>query len=673
MKTTRLRHKIGLLLLAVSGTALLLAAVVGHRALRDLATDMSRELARAEAQLTREKIQALVGRELAMAQRFAGLSALGDWLINEQNTTARTRFLAEAMGFRQAFADRTYFVIHHRTLAYYYADPKSPGARFRYTLDRSKNDDAWYFTTMEHPTDYTLNVNPDATLKETKLWINVQVRNMAGMPLGLVGTGMQLDGFLRTMLTPRSPGAMSCVVDSQGRIVAHPDPERIEYAAMAKPDATKTIFAELASDEDRQAMEQALASISESEQPIAVLETQTIHGRRMTALTGLPELGWTVISMVNPDTTSVLSSGFVRLSLAGGGVTLLLLILAVTIGFNRIVLRPLDILTESARQMAKGRYHIRLHSDRSDEIGVLSTAFDSMAEQVQTHTAELERRVAERTRQLAATNDELTTTHRRLTESIRYASLIQQVILPTRQLNSRLQGRYFVLWQPRDVVGGDFYLYRENDHGCLFGVVDCAGHGVPGAFMTMIAHAALERATLELDWHDPALLLERVDQAVRGMLPDTDRLERLATSMDIGLCFVSRHRRAVFFSGARIDLFVAGKDEVQHYQGERCGINDRKRRQFRTQTLLPDPDRVFYLVTDGILDQSGGERGLPFGRGGFTAWLHEHADQPLDVQEKALFRTLNDYRGGLAQRDDITVLAFRFETLSPASDQENQT
>ena len=294
-----------------------------------------------------------------------------------------------------------------------------------------------------------------------------------------------------------------------------------------------------------------------------------------------------------------------------------------------------------------------------------------MAAQVRAHTESLERRVAERTAELESAHAELAVAHRHLTESIRYASLIQRVILPDRQLNARLHGQYFVVWQPRDVVGGDFYLYRERDEGCLFGVIDCAGHGVPGAFMTMIAHAALERATAEESWTDPAALLNRADSVARQMLPDTDRLERLATSMDIGLCSVDWKTRKVHFAGAHIDLFVAGNGQVACLKGERGGVNDRKPRIFTTRSIDFSPQATFYLASDGILDQAGGAKGLPFGRSGFTAWLKHHADQPLDDQERALLRTLNEYRGAHPQRDDITVLAFRFEAMTDQTFQEN--
>lgn len=669
-RATGLRRKIGLLLLVISAAVLMLSVAIGQRVMRDLTTDLSRRLAVAEAQLTREKIQALVGRELAMAQRFAGLSALVDWLLNEQETAARTRFLSEAAGFRQAFADQSYFVIHHRSLAYYYADPKSPSARYRYTLDPAGSDDGWYFSTMDQAAPYTLNVNPDATLKVTNLWINVQVRNAAGLPLGLVGTGMQLDRFLRTMLAPRSAGAMSFIIDAQGRIVAHPDPDKIEYGAMGKHDTSRTVFAELSGDRDRQALARVLAETRRRGTDVNPLQVATRHGTRTMALAHLPELGWTVVSSVNPAAAGILSRDIINLALVGGAMLLFLVILTLTLGFDRLVLHPLLVLTDSARRIAAGRYETRLQSSRDDEIGALSRAFDSMATQVQAHTLELERRVAERTRQLEATHARLTDTHRQLTESIRYASLIQRVILPDRQLGERLRGQYFVVWHPRDVVGGDFYLYRESPEGCLFGVVDCAGHGVPGAFMTMIAHAALERATLEQQWNDPAALLESADRAVRTMMPDTKRLERLATSMDVGLCFVEWKTRRVHFAGAHIDLFTARDGAIGHFRGDRGGINDRRSRGFTCRTLDLEPGTVFYLVTDGILDQSGGERGLPFGRTGFENWIRTHFDLPLETQEKALAATLAAYRGAYTQRDDITVLAFRFDSTPPASPEE---
>src|SRR5690606_11361083 len=144
---------------------------------------------------------------------------------------------------------------------------------------------------------------------------------------------------------------------------------------------------------------------------------------------------------------------------------------------------------------------------------------------------------------------------------IDYASLIQRAILPSRQLVSAMGERHAVLWRPRDVVGGDFYVYRAGEHGCLFGVVDCAGHGVPGALMTMLAHAALDQASDESGLSDPAGILPRSDRFVRS--PLGDETAQLATNMDVGLAYVDFQQREVTFAGAKIALYYCDGATVE--------------------------------------------------------------------------------------------------------------
>ncbi|MBF3347939.1 HAMP domain-containing protein, partial [Pseudomonas aeruginosa] len=144
--------------------------------------------------------------------------------------------------------------------------------------------------------------------------------------------------------------------------------------------------------------------------------------------------------------------------------------------------------------IAAGRYDTPLPLARQDEIGSLSKAFASLADQVRRHTAELEDKVQERTQALEEANREMAAAQKKIGDSLDYASLIQRAILPDRQLSATLGEHHFILWKPRDVVGGDFYVYREQTDGYLIGVVDCAGHGVPGALMTMLARAAIDHA-----------------------------------------------------------------------------------------------------------------------------------------------------------------------------------
>ncbi|WP_051328163.1 biofilm regulation protein phosphatase SiaA [Desulfatirhabdium butyrativorans] len=659
-----LRRKVGLLLMVISIFILMLAFSFSQRIVHDLSTVLGQNLAVTEAKLTREKLHRLVGRELAIAQRFGGLAVVRQWLRKEDNPEIRARFFSDAEGFRSAFADQQYFAIPNATWHYYFADSRTgPQAALRYTLNPDDPKDAWYFKTMAYPEPYSLNVNRDVSLRVTNLWINIQVRDQDDKPLGLVGTGIELDRFLKAIVAQRLAGSINFMIDEQGRIVAHPDPNRIEYGALTQEESSKTVFAMIQDAKEVPRVSQILSQARQNPGSVEMAELDTIDGPRFMAFSYIPELKWTVVSSINPSVSSLISTDFLRLALIGGVIALLVLIAGVTIGFDRIVLHPIMVLTAATRHLKSGNYDIKAYLTRTDEIGELTRAFEGMATQIRNYTADLEQQVSERTAQLEYTNAQLASTHHQLTESIRYASLIQRIILPDRQLASRLHGQYFVVWQPRDVVGGDFYIYRESPQGCMFGVIDCAGHGVPGAFMTMIAHAALEQALLEAPWDDPALVLAQADVVVRRMLPETDRLECLATSMDVGLCSVMWDSGQMFFAGAHIDVYIASESGVSCHKGDRHGLNGRRPRTFTTLRLPLEPGGTVYLATDGILDQSGGARGLPFGRQGFLSWIEAHGQEPLVTQEAALIRTLCEYKGLYPQRDDITILAFRFDSI----------
>src|SRR5690606_7141970 len=140
-----------------------------------------------------------------------------------------------------------------------------------------------------------------------------------------------------------------------------------------------------------------------------------------------------------------------------------------------------------------------------------SRALNDVAARISAHTATLEDRVRERTTELEPANRAMTTAQQNLGDSIDYASLLQRASLPDRQLTHSLGDHRFVLWRPRAVVGGDFYIFRRDGDNCLLGIMDCAGHGVPGALMTMLARAAVDTAIQETGPGDPALILARCD------------------------------------------------------------------------------------------------------------------------------------------------------------------
>lgn len=671
-----LRIKTAAALLFLAIVTLLLALVVGRWAVDNIRGYFGEAFARNHALLTRQRILTVIGRDLALSQRLAESPLVHEWLLDEDDPEKRARVAREMASYRAGFADDNYFLISALSYNYYFGDDHSDGQpTLRYTLNPDDPDDAWFFATVNTVDDYGINVNPDEKLQVTNIWFNVVVHDADGTPIGLAGTGFELSRFLQEFIASAEPGVVTLMIDRDGAIMAHPDPEMIEYSSISRDRSEKTLFQLLDDAQSRQAVER-LMDTGTGDVPEARSTLVELDGReQLVALSPIPELDWFVVASVDLDARRMLDQELIIGAALGGGGLILLLLLLTTLGVDRLILLPLARLTDSVREIASGRYDVRLYSDRRDELGELHRAVDTMARQIRHHTENLEQRVAERTEALAAANARIAEAHDKLTDSIRYASLIQHIILPDQKLEQQFPGEQFVLWLPRDVVGGDFYLYRNHPrHGHLLGVVDCAGHGVPGAFMTMIAHAALDTALSETDWHDPAALLTRTDQVLRGMLPTRQRFGQIATNMDLGLCHLDPACRQLTFSGARLALFWSDGADCHEIAGQRRGLNDRRIGDYENTRVDVVPGRTFYLVSDGLFDQAGGAQGYGYGAARFKDQVRTMAAQPLSIQRAALHEHLTAYQGDHPQRDDITVLAFRCDThdnrLGPSGPRE---
>ena len=663
MAALGLRGKSLLVLLLTFLLAIGVTALVGHEALQGVQHRFGEAYARNVVQLNRERLFAPVTRELALAQRLAESQITRSWLLDEDDAARRELFFREAAGYQQALSDHSYFAASATTGRYYSNGGQQPPSELpRYVMKPDEPDDEWFYVTLRSDAPYHLNVDRSAVTGDLKIWFNIVARD-GDRPLGVVGSGISLKAFVTQFIEEDKTGVESMVLDSFGSILVHPNPNLVTLNAdTSQGRSLSTNLLGLLDDiEQAQALRQAMAYSREHPGETAALEASLDGEPRLLALAWIPELQWFVASAVDLRTAQVIE---LEPLLPALGAVLLLLAVLIVVGawlVDKRLLRPLRQLRKSAQAIAAGQYETPLPIHRDDEIGELSAAFSSMAQQVRSHTNELERRVQERTHALEQANREMAAAHKKIDDSIDYASLIQHAILPKRQLVADLDDRHAVLWHPRDVVGGDFYVYRATAQGCLLGVVDCAGHGVPGALMTMLAHAAIEQAISDVGLDDPAAILVRTDSIVRRMLRDDGTQHALATNMDVGLAYVDFERRRVSYAGAKIALYYSDGERLDELPAGRRAVGDRRIGEYQNAEVELKPGRTFYLATDGFLDQAGGELGYGFGNSRFAEMILRHARLPLAEQGAAFRATLAEYQGDYPQRDDITMLCFRFD------------
>jgi len=253
--------------------------------------------------------------------------------------------------------------------------------------------------------------------------------------------------------------------------------------------------------------------------------------------------------------------------------------------------------------------------------------------------------------------------------SIRYASLIQGALIPEKNVFSKYFTDHFVIWQPRDVVGGDIYLFDElrNDDECLLMVIDCTGHGVPGAFVTMLVKAIERQIVTEISEYperevSPAKILKYFNGAVKNLLNQEDTDTTYTAGFDGGVLYFNQKKRLVKYAGASTSLFYTENDAVHVIKGDRQSIGYKRSDinfQFKDHCLEAKNDLKLYLTTDGYLDQSGGKKGISFGKKRFLNIIQANASKAMADQKEILLRELSDYQGNYERRDDLTVIGLK--------------
>jgi serine phosphatase RsbU (regulator of sigma subunit) len=260
--------------------------------------------------------------------------------------------------------------------------------------------------------------------------------------------------------------------------------------------------------------------------------------------------------------------------------------------------------------------------------------------------------------------------NRQIMQSIEYASVIQRAMLRASRETLALTLRDAALvWQPRDVVGGDFYHFAKHPDGWFGAVADCTGHGVPGAFMTLIASSSLSKALEQLGPHNPAALLAAVNRSVKGLLGQVNGVDDSPESddgMDAAFFWFDTQRCELTFAGARIALHLLRPeaDQFETLAGQRMGVgyvDSRADYEWTQTTVVVPPDSVLFIATDGLIDQIGGPRSIAFGKRQACDVILEHRTEPATVICEKLRLTLSDWQATQTRRDDLTLFCARIQ------------
>jgi PAS domain S-box-containing protein len=246
-------------------------------------------------------------------------------------------------------------------------------------------------------------------------------------------------------------------------------------------------------------------------------------------------------------------------------------------------------------------------------------------------------------------------------QSLRYASRIQTAVLPARAEIESVAADHFLIWEPRDIVGGDFFWFQPIRDGYAVMLGDCTGHGVPGAFMTLIAWGLLDRMLRTAPGDKPSQVLTGLHRGVQSLLGQDERQGETDDGLEAGVCFINPGKQQMTFAGARFSLWRANKKGVIEIKGDRKGLGYRRypqNAQFTDLTFPFDKQDSFYLTTDGLIDQIGGPRGRSFGKRRFQELLSKNLGAPMRKQEESLRKALEKYQGEQLRRDDLTVLGF---------------
>lgn len=583
----------------VLAAALMIMSITGIMIMNKAAVD---KLKQDELQMQAENISTMIESRIdkasSTAQMLAHSPLIVEWL--RQPDAAGGQF--PVVPYVQYLADSmdydTVFFAAKNTDQYWaYHDRRFTELE---PLSAADPQDQWFFSFLQRQVPYEMKIDYNKSLKDTFVWINALVE-ADGRPVGAAGVGMNLGKVVQSLLAgDREAGRRNdlWLVDGEGRICLSKDPAYLDGLV-------QQYFPPSLAEDIQQAPEQAFF----------VQEYENENGRLYDiAYKRIQNSDWKVVIRTSrADSLAFLDK--VKYHMAASGAVILLCMGLLFFLVSRRIADP---------------YKRALQLNQ-----------------------ELEEAVTARTTELQEKN-------MKIQDSLEYARLIQQAIMPSTNGLAQYLKDAFVIFEPKESIGGDFYWYRAYETGVLLSVGDCTGHGVPGALMTTAINAMLNHIADETGYEDPAKVLQQLAAAFCQSFSGNGG-KSITDGFEAAVVFVGRNGQ-VAFAGANMSLYYYDGSQMVEIRGDRGAVDCQmapEKKDFSKKVIVGQMENMFYAVTDGYRQQPGGERSLPYGKKRLLALLKSVAGRSGVEQKEQILQELHAYAPMENRRDDVTVLGFR--------------
>lgn len=323
-----------------------------------------------------------------------------------------------------------------------------------------------------------------------------------------------------------------------------------------------------------------------------------------------------------------------------------------------ILINSFERTTEFAKQTGAGNFDAIFQP--LSEYDTLGHALIRMRDELAENERMLEQKVIERTEEVVRQKKEIEYLFTQVTDSIKYAKRIQEAILPPLKYFQTLLPQSFILYRPKDIVSGDFYWIDVKGEYIYVAAVDCTGHGVPGAFMSIIGTNLLKDILNNTSLNHPAEILDELNIRIAQTLhsEQTDAKD----GMDLSLIAIHKHTLLVEYASAMNPICLVKNNELHILEGDRFPIGKYTDviNKFTNHSIQLQKGDIIYLFSDGYADQFGGPKGKKLYKKNFFKILHDTSQWPIEHQKFILEKKFNEWKGTLEQVDDILVIGIKF-------------